>query len=124
MVVNPYDTDELAHAIHTALTMPAEERRTRMLRMRAVVEENNVYRWAGNLIGELADIRPEGSLRSARWADNAEAPSGRGTAARGPGARLRRKITEGPRAATGRKKTEPSWKRPHAPRDGSGGQRT
>jgi hypothetical protein len=34
-----------------------------MQRMRAVVEENNVYRWAGNLIGELAAIRlaPAGS---------------------------------------------------------------
>ena len=25
--------------------------------MRALVKENNVYRWAGNLIGELAGIR-------------------------------------------------------------------
>ncbi len=58
-LVNPYDTDELAHAIHTALAMPAGEKRTRMQRMRAVVRENNVYRWAGNLIGELADIRLE-----------------------------------------------------------------
>ena len=57
LVVNPYDTDELAQAIHTSLTMPAEERRARMRRMRAVVEENNVYRWAGTLIGELAAIR-------------------------------------------------------------------
>lgn len=57
LVVNPYDTDELAQAIHTALTMPPEERQARMQRMRAVVEENNVYRWAGNLIGELAAIR-------------------------------------------------------------------
>jgi trehalose-6-phosphate synthase len=37
--------------------MPPEERQARMQRMRAVVEENNVYRWAGNLIGELAAIR-------------------------------------------------------------------
>jgi trehalose 6-phosphate synthase len=59
LVVNPYDTDELAQAIHTALTMPAEERRSRMRRMRAAVKENNVYRWAGNLIGELAGIRLE-----------------------------------------------------------------
>jgi hypothetical protein len=28
-----------------------------MQRMRAIVQENNVYRWAGNLIGELAAIR-------------------------------------------------------------------
>jgi hypothetical protein len=36
LVVNPYDSDELAQAIHTALSMPAEERRARMQRMRAV----------------------------------------------------------------------------------------
>jgi len=59
LVVNPYDTDELAQAIHTALAMPAAERRTRMRRMRAVVKEHNVYRWAGNLIGELAEVRLE-----------------------------------------------------------------
>jgi alpha,alpha-trehalose-phosphate synthase [UDP-forming] len=59
LVVNPYDTDELAQAIHTALTMPADEKRVRMQHMRAVVKENNVYRWAGNLIGELAGIRLE-----------------------------------------------------------------
>jgi trehalose 6-phosphate synthase len=57
LVVNPYDTDELAEAIHSALAMPAEERRIRMQRLRTVVEEHNVYRWAGNLIGELAAIR-------------------------------------------------------------------
>jgi trehalose-6-phosphate synthase len=37
--------------------MPPEERKARMQRMRAVVQENNVYRWAGDLIGELAAIR-------------------------------------------------------------------
>jgi hypothetical protein len=30
-----------------------------MARMRAIVKENNIYRWAGNLIGELAEIRLE-----------------------------------------------------------------
>jgi trehalose 6-phosphate synthase len=78
LVVNPYDTDELAHAIHTALTMPPEERKARMQRMRAVVQENNVYRWAGDLIGELAAIRlgqPE-----ARGRRQELAPVGRGAA--------------------------------------------
>ena len=56
-VVNPYDADELAASIHTALTMPAAERSDRMRRMRAVVKEHNVYRWAGDLITELAGIR-------------------------------------------------------------------
>lgn len=57
LIVNPYDTEELAQAIHTALEMPTEERVTRMRRLREQVRENNVYRWAGNLIGELTGIR-------------------------------------------------------------------
>ncbi len=59
LIVNPYDTDELAQAIHRAVLMPAEEQTIRMARMRAVVQENNVYRWAGALIGELAGLRLE-----------------------------------------------------------------
>ncbi|HXM44729.1 MAG TPA: trehalose-6-phosphate synthase [Bryobacteraceae bacterium] len=78
LVVNPYDTDELAQSIHTALGMPPEERKARMQRMRAVVQENNVYRWAGDLIGDLAAIRlapPE-----ARGRRPMLAPAGRGAA--------------------------------------------
>jgi trehalose-6-phosphate synthase len=59
LVVNPYDTDELAGAIHTALEMLPEERKARMQRMRILIKEHNVYRWAGSLIGELAGIRLE-----------------------------------------------------------------
>ena len=54
LVVNPYDTDELATAIHQALTMSDIERTDRMGRMHHAVLENNVYRWAGTLISTLA----------------------------------------------------------------------
>jgi trehalose 6-phosphate synthase len=57
--VNPYDTEELADAIHRALEMSPEEKRIRMARMRAYVREHNIYRWAGNLISELAAVRLE-----------------------------------------------------------------
>jgi trehalose 6-phosphate synthase len=57
--INPYDTEVLAEAIHRALEMPPEERRARMNRMRAYVREHNIYRWAGNLISELASLRVE-----------------------------------------------------------------
>lgn len=59
LMVNPYDTEQLAEAIRFALEMDPEERRARMRRMRRVVRENNVYRWAGNLITELSEIRLE-----------------------------------------------------------------
>jgi alpha,alpha-trehalose-phosphate synthase [UDP-forming] len=57
LAVNPYDTEQLAEAIHSALEMPSEERTTRMRHMRDQVREHNVYRWAGDLIGELTGIR-------------------------------------------------------------------
>ena len=57
LIVNPYDTEGLAGAIHRALSMAPEERRARMSRMRAYVREHNVYLWAGTLIAELAAIR-------------------------------------------------------------------
>ena len=57
IIVNPYDTEQLADAIRLALEMDPEERRDRMKRMRRIVKEHNVYRWAGNLIAELSEIR-------------------------------------------------------------------
>jgi trehalose 6-phosphate synthase len=57
LLVNPYDTEGLADAIHRALAMAPEERRARMARMRLYVREHNIYRWAGTLIAELAAIR-------------------------------------------------------------------
>jgi len=34
--------------------MPAEERKKRMAQLKARVSENNVYRWAADLLSELA----------------------------------------------------------------------
>jgi alpha,alpha-trehalose-phosphate synthase [UDP-forming] len=70
LVVNPYDTDEMAEAIHFALEMDPAERRARMRRMRQTVKEQNIYRWAGNLIAELCEVRLEDvKKRSARAAN-------------------------------------------------------
>lgn len=57
LLVNPYDVQQLAGAIHRALEMPDEEQTIRMLRMRRTVRENNIYRWAANLLSDLTDIR-------------------------------------------------------------------
>ncbi|MBI4166575.1 MAG: trehalose-6-phosphate synthase [Acidobacteria bacterium] len=57
LVVNPYDTEQLAEAIRFALEMDPEDRRARMQRMRRIVKEHNVYRWAGNLLTELSEVR-------------------------------------------------------------------
>ena len=57
LVVNPYDVEQLAEAIRCALEMDPEERKARMRQMRQVVRESNIYRWAADLIKELAEIR-------------------------------------------------------------------
>jgi alpha,alpha-trehalose-phosphate synthase [UDP-forming] len=53
VLVNPFAVDEVATAIHLALTMPEEERRKRMQKLRAVVAEHNIYRWAGKFLSAL-----------------------------------------------------------------------
>jgi trehalose 6-phosphate synthase len=59
VIVNPYDTEQLADAIHFALVMDPEYRADHMRRMRRIVKEFNVYRWAAELITELCEIRLE-----------------------------------------------------------------
>lgn len=53
VLINPYDREETSESIFNALIMPEEERRKRMVKMRQVVQQNNVFRWAGKIISEL-----------------------------------------------------------------------
>jgi len=59
LIVNPYDTQGVAEAIHQGLEMNRAERRTRMQRMRRHLMENNVYRWAANILGDMRELRME-----------------------------------------------------------------
>ena len=59
LLVNPYDVSQLADAVRRALEMSEDEQIRRMQRMRHVVRENNVYRWAANLLSDLMEIRIE-----------------------------------------------------------------
>jgi trehalose-6-phosphate synthase len=52
--INPFSIEEGANAYAAALQMPREERRWRMRKMREVVEDNNIYQWALNIVSELA----------------------------------------------------------------------
>ncbi|HYE95259.1 MAG TPA: trehalose-6-phosphate synthase [Rubricoccaceae bacterium] len=60
VLVNPYDTDGLIHALHTALTMPEEERRQRLAMMKAAVRRLEVHAWAERFLESL-DERPRPS---------------------------------------------------------------
>lgn len=57
LVVNPYDLPQCAEALASALSMPLSEQRARMIAMRRLVAEFNVYRWAGRMLLEAADLR-------------------------------------------------------------------
>jgi trehalose 6-phosphate synthase len=59
LLINPFAIEELSGAIHEALSMPREECARRMRRMRGVVAENNVYRWAGKIISTLLRIESD-----------------------------------------------------------------
>jgi trehalose 6-phosphate synthase len=53
LIVNPFSIEELAEAMHQALEMPAAQRQKRMQKMRAAVEGNDIYRWAGKILSAL-----------------------------------------------------------------------
>jgi trehalose 6-phosphate synthase len=57
LLVNPYDIDQTAEAIRAALEMEPEEKQMRMHHMRRLIQEHNIYRWAGDLVTALCEIR-------------------------------------------------------------------
>jgi trehalose 6-phosphate synthase len=62
LIVNPYDVEQSASALHVALTMPKSLQRERMKLMRALIAEFNVFRWAGRMLIDAAAIRRRGAL--------------------------------------------------------------
>jgi trehalose-6-phosphate synthase len=57
LIVNPYDIRSMVGAIEQALIMPEAEQRERMRLMREIVRLRNVYRWAGQMLLDAADLR-------------------------------------------------------------------
>ncbi len=57
LIVNPYDARAMGEALHTALMMPADLQRDRMMLMRESVRENNIYYWAGRMLFDAARMR-------------------------------------------------------------------
>ncbi len=57
LLVNPYHGEQCAEELYRALTLPADEQRVRMRSMRRLVQEFNVYRWAGAMLLDAARLR-------------------------------------------------------------------
>jgi trehalose 6-phosphate synthase len=72
LLVNPFSVDEIADAIQQAVEMPEDERSKRMEKMRAMIEQNNVFRWAGKLLSALIKLEfPETSRPEPEFAGHA-----------------------------------------------------
>jgi trehalose 6-phosphate synthase/phosphatase len=56
VIVNPYDLNEVADAIHRALVMDGAERRRRMHRLRDRIVAQDVYIWADQFISALTSV--------------------------------------------------------------------
>ncbi len=57
LIVNPYDIRQAGDALAAALRMPEAEQKERMQSMRRLVSEFNVYRWAGRMLVDAAELR-------------------------------------------------------------------
>lgn len=52
-LVNPYDRQEFSEGIFQAISLSKAEEKKRMAKMREIVHQNNIYRWAGKILSEL-----------------------------------------------------------------------
>ncbi len=57
IIINPYAPEEMAEAVREAIEMEPIEVRRRMGSLRERVRENNVYKWAGDIIGKLSRVK-------------------------------------------------------------------
>ncbi|MFZ5538915.1 MAG: hypothetical protein ACOY5V_04135, partial [Pseudomonadota bacterium] len=64
--------EQVAEALHRALAMPASEQRERMVSLRQLVREFNVYRWAGRMLLDAARLRRRERI-AARIGERSEA---------------------------------------------------
>lgn len=70
IIVNPYNIDECAAALKLGLEMKPEDQRNRIRSMRGLIQEFNVYRWAGKMLIDAARLRQRTRLFGEPSADH------------------------------------------------------
>jgi trehalose 6-phosphate synthase len=63
LLVNPHDIEGMADAIHAAFTMDEQERRSRMRKLRQLIQRNDIFRWVDSFLRaaiakDLSDFPP------------------------------------------------------------------
>ena len=56
ILINPYDIENFADSIKEAIELSQDEKTSRVKKMQETIEENNVYKWAGKFIENLAKL--------------------------------------------------------------------
>lgn len=56
LIVNPYNGEQTAEAIHTALSMSPSEQMKRMKKLRDAVRRHNVYRWSAEYLRTMINL--------------------------------------------------------------------
>ena len=56
LIINPYSPEQIAEAVHRAITMSPPEQHRRMKIMRNSIKNYNVYRWAAEILKALAEL--------------------------------------------------------------------
>jgi trehalose 6-phosphate synthase/phosphatase len=67
VLVNPYDVERTAEAIHHALTMPADERHARMRALRKRVLRYDVHHWARSFLAALEESESQVARPTPGW---------------------------------------------------------
>lgn len=65
VIINPYDVEGFAHALHTALVMDAGEQRNRMCQMRNQLFNHTVFDWLEDILHRMpvgSDVRSTGPV--------------------------------------------------------------
>ncbi|OGX36160.1 MAG: hypothetical protein A3C36_04175 [Omnitrophica WOR_2 bacterium RIFCSPHIGHO2_02_FULL_52_10] len=72
VLINPYDRNQFSDGIYTALTLAEEDRQGRMMRMREIIQHNNIFRWAGKIISDLLKFKFKDDEIKYKMSDPAE----------------------------------------------------
>ena len=57
ITINPINEDEIAEALHRALTMPLEEQKERMGYLQERIQRYSVFKWAGEFVESLEKVK-------------------------------------------------------------------
>lgn len=83
LIVNPYDVDGVAEALHTALQMPPKERRARHQALLTKIRAQDVHAWSAAFLSRLASVQTKQRRASpAARTDSTGRPAGAKKAAK------------------------------------------